>query len=99
MQATVTRNGSSNGQPFVEVQIGTVCFAVPVTQELPLGTLVDIVTTVVEVLPTPESELLGKDVSVATPAPVVVEDSPLTVKEQKAADKAEAAADHKKGGK
>lgn len=89
MQATVSRNGTSGGQPFVEVQIGTVCFAVPVTQELPIGTVIDIVVKVADVPKEPTEDLKGADVSIASPTPVVVEESPLTAKEQKAADKAE----------
>lgn len=98
MQAQVIRNGVNQGQPFIEVQVGSGCYAVPVSTELPLATVVDIVVTVAEVPKEPTEDLKGADVSIATAPVPVVEESPLTVKEQKAADKeaADAKAVHKK---
>ena len=69
MKAVVVRNGSHQGQPFVEVKAGQSQYAVPVNAELPLGTEVNIEVTVVEVPKAPEVELEGSNVSaVAAPA-------------------------------
>jgi hypothetical protein len=84
MQATVIRNGSHLGELFVEVthspdgaHASPLVYAVPVSTELPIGTVVDIVVTVAEVPKTePTAEDFG-DVSIPTAEPFVVENSPI----------------------
>lgn len=95
MKATVIRSGKhSGGDHFVEVQEtpSSPPYAVPVNAELPLGATVEITVKVVEVVPAPDDALVGTEVSTPTKAD---EESPLTAKEQKAADK-EAAHKEKK---
>jgi hypothetical protein len=84
MKATVIRNGQhSGGALFVEVQEtpSSPCYAVPVSAELPLGTVVDINVKVAEVPKAPEADLTGTDVSVADAPVAVVEESPLVAEE------------------
>lgn len=87
MQATVLRNGSSQGHLFIEVEADGVRYAVPVTQELPVNTIVDITVKVAEVPPAPESELPGTDVSTAAAPVAVVPESPLAKKPTKKGSK------------
>lgn len=83
MKAIVVRNGVHQGELYVEVQHENgeglksgISYAVPVTQELPVGTQVEITVEVVEV---PEVEPLvavGGRVEIANKEPLVIEKSP-----------------------
>lgn len=98
MDATVVRNGQhSGGNHFVEVQEtpSGPCYAVPVSAELPLGTVVEISVKVKEVPKEPAASLEGTDVSIASAPEQVVEESPLA--EEPVAVEEEEVADKKKG--
>lgn len=83
MKATVVRNGINQGERYIEVQHENkdglksgISYAVPVTDELPVGTQVEITVKVVEV---PEVEPVvapGGEVSIANVDPLVIEKSP-----------------------
>jgi hypothetical protein len=75
MRAIVLRNGSLNGEAFIEcshkpdgVHESALRFSVPVTTEIPVGTEVEITCTVVE-MPKAEPEPPQGDVTAVTAAP------------------------------
>jgi hypothetical protein len=83
MRATVIRNGSLNGETFIEcshkpdgVHESALRFAVPVQAELAIGTEVEITCEVVEV-PVVKPEPPQGDVTAVTAEPPVVPTSPI----------------------
>lgn len=68
MALTVIRNGSHQGQLFVEVTDGISNYAVPTNVEVPVGSEVTIAVNVVTVPKAPESALEGTNVGVAASA-------------------------------
>ena len=88
MRATVVRNGALNGETFIEcshrpdgVHESALRFSIPVSEALPIGTEVEITVEVVAP-PKVEVEMPEGDVSAATAAPSVVEESPIVHEEE-----------------
>jgi hypothetical protein len=80
MQATVIRSGQhSGGKHFVEVQEtpSSPCYAVPVSDEVPLGTVLDITVKVAEPVKPVEPAPAGTDLTTSTEPEMVIEESPL----------------------
>lgn len=89
MEAVVVRNGQHQGERFVEVShapdgahASPLTYAVPVSAELPLGTVVEISVKVKEVPKEPAASLEGSDVSVANAPEPVVEESPIVAESE-----------------
>lgn len=81
MNAIVLRNGASQGKQFVEVSADGVNYAVPVSQELPIGTEIEITVKVVEPPPPEQPIVAGTDVSTTTPPELEVPESPIAAGE------------------
>ena len=88
MRAIVVRNGSLNGETFIEcshkpdgVHESALRFAVPVASELPIGTEVEITVEVVAP-PVVTPELPSGDVTAVTATAPVVAESPIVSEEE-----------------